>query len=210
MVKFPEPPGTAELQALGIGADERRVVAAGTTVWRVYFRSGPHPGNWNAFRAWGPTNARFDHQAPPPGASDREILYAAERGRACLAEVFQDTRTIDRMRRRPWIVAFQLTRDVNLLDLTGLWPTRTGASQAISTGPRRRAQRWSRRIYEAFPDVEGLCYPSSMCGGELAYALYERAENTIAPTPSFHRALADPALLTPLEEAARRIGYVVV
>ena len=210
MAKFPEPPGLAELRTLGVANGERRVLTAGTTVWRVYLQGGPHPGKWNELRAWGPTNARFDHQSLPPGPSDRKILYAAELGRACLAEVFQDTRTIDRTRRQPWIVAFQLTRDVSLLDLSGLWPTRAGASQAISTGPRRRAQRWSRRIYEAFPDIEGLCYPSSMCGGEPVYALYERAENAVARTPRIHRALADPALLTPLEEAARRIGYVVV
>ncbi|MFV2073904.1 MAG: hypothetical protein ACC742_14800 [Thermoanaerobaculales bacterium] len=77
--------------------------------------------------------------------------------------------------------------------------------------PRRSwAQRWSRRIYEAFPDIEGISYPSSMCGGAPAIALYERAADAIPGTQRFHRPLADPALLLPLENAAQQIGYAIV
>jgi len=31
---------------------------------------------------------------------------------------------------------------------------------AIGTGPRPRAQRWSRAIYDAYPDLDGLYYLS--------------------------------------------------
>jgi len=83
------------------------------------------------------------------------------------------------------------SRDVGLLDLTGPWPTRAGASQALSSGPRSRAREWSRRIYEDYPMIEGLYYPSSMHGARYAaVALYERAESSLPPRPSFHRALA--------------------
>lgn len=210
MVKLPEPPSVSDLKALGIDSTEVHTLSAGTGIWRIYFQAGPHPALWNGFRDFGPTDARFDHHPPPPGIHIRKILYAASGGRACVAEVFQSTRTIDRSRRNPWLVAFEVVRDLRLLDLTGLWPTKVGASQAISSGPRKRAQRWSRRIYDAFPGIEGIYYPSSMCGNEPAFALYERASSAIPTTPRFHRALADPALLMPLQDAAKTIGYKIV
>ncbi|MFV2073559.1 MAG: RES domain-containing protein [Thermoanaerobaculales bacterium] len=210
MVKFPEPPSVPELRALGIGPAEEHTLVAGSRVWRIYFQTGQRPGLWNGFRGFGPTDARFDHHPPPAAIHTRKILYGAGQGRVCVAEVFQGTRTIDRRRRNPWLVAFEIVRDLRLLDLRGLWPTRVGASQAISSGSRRRAQRWSRRIYEAFPGIQGLCYPSSMGGGAPAFALYERAADAIPATQSFHRALADPALHIPLENAAHQIGYAIV
>jgi len=208
--KFPEPPTVPELKRFGIRRSERITFEAGTRLWRIYFQGGPHPTTWNRFRAWGPTGSRFDPQPPPPGPSDREILYAAALGPVCVAEVFQETRTVDRRRNDPWLVAFETTRDLTLLDLAGAWPTRAGGSQAISSGPRKRAQRWSREIYEAFPVLDGLRYPSSMAGGEAAFALYDRAEDALPVFPSFHRALADPTILAALKGAARRFGYVVV
>lgn len=121
--------------------------------------------------------------------------------------MFQDARTIDRVARQPWLAGFALVADLVLLDLTGLWPTATGASMALNAGPRPRAQRWSRAIYAAYPRVQGLWYPSSMHANAPAVALYERARHALAPGPLFHRALADPALLAPLRWVALRIGY---
>lgn len=135
------------------------------------------------------------------------IFYCAEHGPTCLAEVFQDVRVIDRSARDPWLVGFSLVRDVALLDLTGTWPTRAGASMAINSGPRPRAQRWSQAIYEAYPDLEGIYYPSSMHANRPAIALYERALTALPRAPVFHRPLADPALLSVLRHAARELGY---
>ncbi len=126
------------------------------------------------------------------------------------AEVFQETRVIDRRRNAPWLVAFDLGRPLELLDLTDSWPTRAGASMAINSGPRPKARRWSQRIYEAYPTIEGLSYPSSMDGNRPAVALYERALDALPARPVFHRALADPALSVAVIRAARRFGYAVV
>ena len=49
-----------------------------------------------------------------------------------------DTRVIDRTAHDPWLVAFELLQPLNLLDLTGVWPTRAGASMALNTGPGPR------------------------------------------------------------------------
>src|SRR6185437_14311005 len=131
---------------------------------RIYFAGGDHPGVWNAFRHHGPVpSGRFDHHVGPPHVQGRGILYVAWYPRTCLAEVFQAKRRIDMHSRSPLLVGFETVRALNLLDLTGLWPTRAGASTAITSGPPRfRAQAWARRIYEAYPSVEGIYYGLSM------------------------------------------------
>ncbi len=205
MPKFPEPPATGlALPAI------TKTLPAGTRLWRIYATAGAHPSAWNAFRYFGPTAARFDPHDPPPHAQTKGILYAARQAITCLAEVFQDTHVIDRASRAPWLVGFELQRSAVLLDLTGAWPTRAGASMAINTGPRPRARRWSRAIYAAYADVDGILYASSMHANQPAVALYERAQPFMPAAPIFNRALADPALLNRLATAAGRLGYGVV
>lgn len=207
MAKFPEPPPASQLVTI---SPETRILAVGTRLWRVYFRGGEHPTWWDRFRDYGPTRGRFDHHLPPPQVQSRAISYGALQGPTCLAEVFQDTRVIDRSARDPWLVSFALVAELHLLDLTGIWPTRAGASMALATGSRPRAQRWSRAIYDAYPKIQGVYYPSSMHGNKSAVALYERALNTIPPTPLVHRPLTDPALLPLLKKIARDLGYGLI
>jgi len=204
VAKFPNPPASLTL------APSIVTVPVGTALFRIYFAQGAHPGNWNDFRFFGPTAARFDHHDLPASVQARGILYAAQDPVTCLAEVFQATRTIDRAARAPWLVAFDTVRDVPVLDLTGAWATRAGASMAMSSGPRPRARVWSRAIYSAYPTVEGLLYGSSMNANRPAFALYERAQSALPSAPSFHRALSDPALVHRLNAAATRLGYGLV
>src|SRR5260370_37301895 len=98
----------------------------------------------------------------PAHMQSRGILYVAWHPRTCLAEVFQTKRRIGVTSRSPLLVGFQIVRPISLLDLTGLWPTRDGASTAISSGPRFRAQAWAQRISEAYPALEGVLYGSSV------------------------------------------------
>lgn len=207
MPKFPEPPTVAELRRLG---PEIKKLPAGAVVWRIHFAGGPHPTAWNELRAYGPTDGRFDHHESPPGVQSRRILYGASLGRTCIAEIFQGTRTIDRNDRAPFLVAFELTHAVALIDLTGAWITRAGASTAIHSGSRARARRWSSAIYAAFPAIEGIAYCSSMDGNSPSYALYERGASSMPKSPIFNRALADPGLTRIVNNAARRFGFVVV
>ena len=100
--------------------------------------------------------------------------------------------------------------DLRLLDLTGLWPTRAGASMAINSGLRVTARRWSSVIYEAYPDTDGLWYGSSMNANAPCVALYERAALSLPALPSFHRALADDILRAFLETSAEALGYRLV
>ncbi len=187
---------------------------AGTRLYRIYSRGGRHPGGWDRFRDFGPLpNARFDHHSKPPEAQERAILYAATGEEAiatCVAEAFQETRLVDTRRRDPQLACFSLAEDVPLLSLRDRWPTKAGASANINSGPRPRCRRWSRAIYEAYPDVFGLLYASSMNGNRPAVALYERAARALPEAPDFNRPLSDAALLVPLERIAASLGYDIV
>ncbi len=202
--KFPEPPpDLADIRPDWI------VIRAGYELWRIYPRAGPHPSAWNEFRAFGPVAARFDHHLPPPRPQKRGILYAAAGIVTCLAEYFQRQRTIDLVYAEPWLVGFALGADLRLLNLTGVWPTRAGASMAINSGPRPRARRWSQAIHAAYPLAQGIYYPSSMHANAPAVALYERAQPALPHRPIFHRGLADPVLLPALADAADALGYAI-
>jgi hypothetical protein len=208
--KFRDPPPVADLVALG---PDLHVVAAGTRIWRIYFQAGAHPTTWSQFRAFGPTEARFDHHLPPPSVQAREILYGCVGPKAAvtaIAEVVQASRMVERVPRAPAWVAFDTVSDLRLLDLTGTWPTRAGASMAINTGRRDRARRWSQAIYTAFPNVDGLLYPSSMHANQPCVALYERAQAAMPATPVFHRLLADPAVFRRLKGACVAVNYVLL
>jgi hypothetical protein len=190
-------------------APKWRVVATGTALFRVYFRASRHPTAWNAFRFFGPVNARFDHHEDPPHLQDRGILYAATHPRAALAEVFQAGRLIDVHTDEPWLVGFRLAALVQLLDLLSLWPTRAGASTAISSGPRPTARRWARVSYARYPEAQGLWYGSSMAANAPCVVLFERAIAAIPAAPAFHHALADATLEAFLVRTAAELGYRV-
>lgn len=207
MAIFPDPSSKAQLEAIG---PDITILPTGTKLWCIYFRSGPHPTTWNQFRKYGPVNARFDHHTPPKRVQRRAITYSAKDGLTCLAEVYQDTRTIDRRRNNPWLVRFETVRNVSLLDLTGLWPTRAGASMAINAGSRAKARKWSRVIYAAYTNVEGLLYCSAMRGNSPAIALYDRAIAAMPVTPTFNRALLDPSMTTVLSNAAVNLNYILL
>ncbi|MFP2925886.1 RES family NAD+ phosphorylase [Pyxidicoccus sp. 3LG] len=140
----------------------------------------------------------------------RRILYAALEAVTCYAEVFQATRTINVTRRKPHLVAFKTVRPLQLLDLTGAWVTRAGASMAISSESRRQARRWSKAFHEAYPTIDGLWYGSAMNGNQPAVALYERAEDALAPGFEVDRSLAHPWLQRAVRGIGLTLGYRVV
>jgi len=163
----------------------------------------------------GPVDARWDHHLAnadgEPQAQERGIYYTARNAKTCLAEAFQQTRRIDRAFRAPWLVVFETVSPLAVLDLTGDFATRMGASMAIHSGSRQRARGWARDLYEAFADIQGIQYASSMNGGAAAFALNERTlqKPPFSPQPLFHRALADDVMLDPLKRAAQELGYAL-
>jgi hypothetical protein len=214
VAKLPHPPGVEAIK--GVPQAVARL-AAGTKLARIYFAGGPHPTSWNEFRHWGPLRtARFDHHLTlangEPYDQDRSILYCATLALTCLAELFQDTRRINRARKAPWLVIFELQRELKLLDISGSYATRAGASMAIASGNRARARGWARDFYDAHPGLDGLQYCSSMHANESAIALTDRAEasGVLPEYPLFNRALSDDSLLGLLKYAAVDLGYALI
>ena len=76
----------------------------------------------------------------------------------------------------------------------------------INSGERAMARRWSRAIYDAFPDIHGLRYASSMTN-ERCYAFYDRAQTSLAPHPLFDERLSHPQLQLLLDGAVYTLGY---
>ena len=186
-------------------------VATGDELWRIYFRAGHHPSRWNQFRSFGPTDARFDHHLDEATDDHRSVMYLAKSPVTCLAEVFQKTRTIHRSDRKPVLVGFGLQSPLKLLDLTGAFSTRIGASMGLMIGARSVGRNWARGLHEAYPEVQGLAYPSSMYANTVAFVLNERAASTdaIPAVPDFHKALDDGGMVTTLKNAARVLGYAL-
>jgi hypothetical protein len=178
---------------------------------RIYFAGGAYPVAWHEFRAWGPAPlARFDHHLPDaegqPRAQPRKVLYCARRGITCIAEVFQAARVVNRVDGDPYLCVFSPRRDLRLLDLTGRFATRMGASLAIHSGPRHRSREWARALHEAY-DFDGLLYLSSMDSGASAIALNERAEDGLPDAPLLNRPLADAMLTDVIDAQTHRLGY---
>lgn len=204
MAKFPWPPPIDHLRRV---APEHHTLRSGSLVARIYGRGGRYPSAWNDFRFTGPlAGARFDHHVE---AEQRGVLYGARSLTTCVAEVFQGTRVVDRSIDDRCLAAFRLVRAMRLLDLTGDWPTRAGASQAMASGARTRAQAWARAMYEAHPSVEGLWYPSSMHGGHPALVLFERSADALPADPDLDVPLSHPGLLPDLVRAANALGYLI-
>jgi hypothetical protein len=71
----------------------------------------------------------------------------ADAAATAISEVFQETRTVDRVRDAHTWVAFATVAELHLLDLTGNWPTRAGASIRFLIPPflaclRTHAHSW--------------------------------------------------------------------
>jgi hypothetical protein len=210
MPKFPRARAAADIERVPLDIHS---LPKGSVLARVYFSGGAHPTAWNDFRHYGPANGRFDHHLPDGNGGsrvqERSVLYCATDAKTSIAEVFQHTRRIDRVRDAPWLVVFELQRLVPLLNLTGAYPTRVGASMAINTGSRIRAREWAQQFYTAHRKLQGIYYASSMHANRPAIVLNDRAEMAaVLPShPRFNRALADDVMLDVLKHAAASLGY---
>ncbi|MCA1334879.1 MULTISPECIES: RES domain-containing protein [Rhodobacterales] len=217
MDHLPRSPGKASLSAIPPAVFR---LGAGSEILRIWFSASRHASGFAHFRDFGPTESRFDHHLPDaagrPTIGARAILYAIDveadphAFTSALAEVFQDTRTIDLTTGGPRLAVVRPTRDLSLLDLTGHWTTRAGASAGLSSGPRAITKEWSRDFYDAYPALDGLRYRSAMSGGSsLSLALYERSRSAMPAAPHVDMPLSHMALRTSLVRAARTLGYVV-
>lgn len=216
MSRLPQPPAPAALKKLLRPHEDIVAVHSGTRLVRVFAAAGAHLQRWNTFRTTGPLpHARFDPHPPRPGGGPGQakvgVLYFGLSVQTSVAEVYQQTSIVDRSTRRPHVVVFQPRRTLRLLDLTGLWPTRAGASQEISAGAKDVTQAWARAIHAAFPDLDGLWYRSSMDSGDPAVCLWEPpAADALPEHPDVLLPLDHPGLDLPLSRICDALNYTLL
>lgn len=217
MSRLPKPPSPTALSSLLRPADDIAEVPGTTRLVRIFAAGGRHRQRWNSFRHFGPLpHARFDpHPLSPAGgpahSPEHGSFYCGLSVRTSVAEVFQSTSVVDRSTRRPHLVVLRPIRALRLLDVTGLWPTRAGASQEISSGPKSVTQEWARAIRAAHPDLDGLWYRSSMDGGGPAVCLWDPGAGTSLPTtPDVLVPLDHPGLDLPLARICDELNYTLL
>ena len=204
MAKLPAPPPAEELRDLG---SDLVALTRQSDLLRVHNTVGEHVVPWNRLRHYGPiAHCRFDPHDPPPRVQATGVTYLSLDLPTVLAERFQDTRVVNRRRGGPQLTVFRARRTLRLLDLTGDWPLRAGASHAVNTGKRDTCRAWARAIVTAWPDLDGLWHTSSM-SGEPAVTLFSPASNVFPDRPVLSEPLTHPGLGPWLAEACLRIGY---
>jgi len=118
-----------------------------------------------------------DRRRQPREAPDgRGAIYLATDLATALAEVFGEQRPQVGICPHTRAVWARPEHDVQLLDLTGDGAMAIGAVGTLTWGdePRRRTQRWARRIYEQYARLGGVRYRTAHQGGE-AVVLWDRA-----------------------------------
>lgn len=180
-------------------------------LWRIHRTKGEHVRPWNQLRTYGPLpSMRWDpHPGPQPADHPDGVLYAATDVATSLAEVYQTTRVIDTRASAPRLTAWEPTRPLQLLDLSGTWLLRNTASAALLAAPRSTCRRWARAIYATWPELDGLQAPSTMTG-RLNVVLWTAAANSIPAAPSFSRPLTQPLVWSLAQAAAAEIAYQIV
>ncbi|HVV10296.1 RES family NAD+ phosphorylase [Amycolatopsis sp.] len=216
MARLPLPPARAVLVD-ELHPEDIVAVHPATRLVRIFTAHGNHPQRWDSFRYTGPLpHGRFDPQRPGKGGapatdSGNGVVYFGLSVRTSVAEVFQTSSIVDRQTRGPRLVVVRPTRTLRLLDLSGLWPTRVGASQEISSGPKKITQAWARAIRSAFGDLDGLWYRSSMDGGDPALCLWDPPAGTALPAePDVLLPLDHPGLDIPLGRVCEELNYVLL
>ena len=190
------------------------VLPAGSTVWRIHTAAGVHALAWNELRRYGPIRRfRFDPQPPgPPALHPSEgVMYLAPDIATCVAEVFQDTRSI-RPAAAQSLSGFETATELELLDLTGDWPLKVGAAHAINaTGAMQTTRAWAVAFRTCFPNADGLWYLSSLTGRPAVALFSPAADRGVFPVAAaFSTQLDNPALRPWLLKAAVDIGYRVL
>lgn len=207
---LPPPPSIAELAGLGVRPKELLTWKQRAVVWRVHATVGAHVLPWNAHRTWGPV-LRFDqHPLPVADHPAHGIWYGAADPRGALAEVFQETRVIDRHADAKFLTGLRFTRPLRLLDVGGIgggtWITRVGGHHALDSAPHALSQEWARAIYTAFDDLDGVAYRGRFAG-HPCLALFERTANAFPANPVLSLPLSHPGLAGRIATAALDLGY---
>lgn len=197
-----------------VGWEEDDFVNRDVVLWRIHRTSGPYPTAWSSFRSYGPLpSMRWDPHPEPVGVHDQYgVLYTAYDLKTATAEVFQQGRRIDTLTAAPYATSWTPTRPLRLLDLTGLWPLRQGASHALLSAPEPSCRNWARAICDdasaAGIELDGLEVHSTLTGEPMA-VLFAGSGAALPAAPAYTSPLDGPMIFTALHSIASDIGYSI-
>jgi hypothetical protein len=142
-------------------------------------RDGMAPRTFGPLHRLDP-HVRDRHQQPREDPEGRGVIYLARDLGTGLAEAYPGqwpTVQVCPHARASWV---HPARAVDLLDITGNGAMAIGAVGTLAWGdePRRRTQRWGRRIYEQYLHLDGVRYQAAHQGG-VSVVLWERAPSLI-------------------------------
>lgn len=196
------PPGALD-------AEPSDFIVYGGALWRIHRTRGDHRQTWNQMRAYGPlASMRWDAHPPPPGDDlDAAVSYAGTDVVTAFAEKFQDRRAVT-VSDAQALAGWEPTRTPRLLDLTGTWLLRNGASASLSSTRKDACRGWARAIRDAWPDLDGLYVSSTMTGRPMV-VLYAPSADTYPNAPRLARPLNHPGLSGVVIEVADALGWPV-
>lgn len=184
-------------------------------LWRIYRSASKRRVTWDQLRTFGPVKGmRFDPHPVPPGVHpDHGVMYTAGDFLTTFAEVFYETRVIDRHDESPVLVSWKPTRPLLLLDLTQRWSVRNSAATSLQMiDDKNITQVWAREIQRQLgSQIDGLVHTSSV-GGGCNYTLFERSKRipSFPSRPLFSVGLADAAAELIIEDARFELNFEVI
>lgn len=203
--KIPLPPATLTLDpAVDIVRHEG-------FLFRVYATAGDHPQDWDELREFGPIpDMRFDpHPSPIGDHPGYGVMYTGLDHVTALAEVYQEEHVIDRGVKGNALVFWEVTRPLELLDLTERWPVRNKGAAAMQMGDKANTSAWAHAIRTQFADqVDGLYHRSSV-DNQLMITLFERSRDSFPDRPDFNELLIDSACDELILDACEVLEYTV-
>lgn len=179
-------------------------------LFRIHSTAGAHPMQWNDLREFGPmASMRWDPQPSPAGVHPGVgVAYVGTDVTTAFAEVFQSRRAINLTPHRA-LSAWIPERHLRLLDLTGLWPIKHGASASLHAAPKSTCRNWARSIHEQLGEqIDGLYAPSTMTLTPMV-VLYSGSATAFPVAPSFSRPLSHGAVRMLAIRAASALGWPV-
>lgn len=183
------------------------------SLWRVYYRGGSHPAQWNTRRDFGPiAEMRFDPHVfgKPRWQPGIEVYYAATTPRTALAETFNRGKAIDRLGGDPAITEWVPTRPLTLVDLTSTSVTKISVAAVQMTGTVARSRAFARELYKQHGgDIDGIYSRSSVNNGSNVI-LFSRAASAFPLHPSADALLTATYSNVLVFDAASTLGWAVV
>lgn len=187
-----------------------RKIAAETVLWRIHSTAGLFPTAWDELRHYGPLpGARWDHHPEPAGEYPQlGIAYLGFDPLTCLAEVFQDERSIN-TRDGQYLTGIRLHRKLTLLDLSTDWFLRIGGTSGSVIGSghdaKETSRSWARLLYSTWPAFDGMVAPSAIVPGREIVAIWKGS--AFPESPSLSERLDSPIILNDISNLAETIGY---